>query len=92
MTFGTWVVERRGRKLRIVENELRHEIARIGGALKNPEDCAHLIACAPHLLAACRAAYDLLTGDGQDGTMGHHKDNPVPAMLRAAMARAEGKT
>ena len=43
------------------------------------------------LLEACKAAYALLTGNGQDGTMGHHKDNPVPAMLRAAIAKAEVK-
>ena len=41
------------------------------------------------LLEACKAAYALLTGTGQDGTMGHHPDNPVPAMLRKAINKAE---
>jgi hypothetical protein len=52
------------------------------------ERCNKLI---EELLAACKAAYTLLTGTGQDGTMGHHEDNPVPAMLRQAINKAEGK-
>ena len=47
---------------------------------------------APALLKACKAAYALLTGTGQDGTMGHHPDNPVPAMLRKAINKAEVNT
>lgn len=43
------------------------------------------------LLAACKAAYAKMTGDGWDGTLGHHPDNPVPQMLRAAIAKAEGE-
>lgn len=49
---------------------------------------ANLIAAAPDLLAACKAALEKITGTGQDGTLGHHPDNPVPAQLRAAIAKA----
>ena len=41
------------------------------------------------LLAACIAALALLTGTGQDGTLGHHPDNPVPAMLATAIAKVK---
>jgi len=37
------------------------------------------------LLAASEAALALLTGTGQDGTLGHHPDNPVPAALKKAI-------
>ena len=43
---------------------------------------ALLIASAPDLLAACRAAYELATGDRSDG-------DDVAAMCRIAIARAE---
>lgn len=42
------------------------------------------------LLAAAEAALSLLTGSGQDGTLGYHSDNPVPAALRAAIAKVKG--
>jgi len=47
-----------------------------------------LHAAAYQTLTACKAALKLLTGTGQDGTLGHHPDNPVPAQLRAAVAAA----
>lgn len=50
-----------------------------------------MTAAAPALLAAAVDAYALLTGTGQDGTMGHHPDDPVPAALRAAIAKATGE-
>lgn len=64
---------------------------RRGPLLITEEDKANarLIAAAPELVAACRAALALLTGDGWDGTLGHHKDNPIPVLLRAAIAKAE---
>jgi len=34
---------------------------------------------------AVRAALEKLTGDGMDGTLGHHPDNPLPRHLRAAL-------
>ena len=40
------------------------------------------------LLRACEAALAYTTGDGWDGTEGQHKDNPLPAQLRAAIAKA----
>ena len=39
------------------------------------------------LLRACEAALAHITGDGWDGNEGQHKDNPLPAQLRAAIAR-----
>jgi hypothetical protein len=53
---------------------------------------AHLVAAAPDLLEACKQALELLTGTGQDGTLGHHPDNPVPALLRAAIQKATSTT
>ena len=40
------------------------------------------------LLEACEAALAHITGDGWDGNEGQHKDNPLPAQLRAAIAKA----
>lgn len=56
-----------------------------------PQSIAHanLIVAAPDLLAISKKALHLLTGNGQDGTLGHHPDNPVPAALRAAITPAE---
>jgi hypothetical protein len=51
---------------------------------------ARLEKAAPALLKACKAALAKLTGDGWDGTLGHHPDNPVPKMLREAIRKAEG--
>jgi hypothetical protein len=52
---------------------------------------ARLIAAAPDLLEACQGALAKLTGNGWDGTLGHHPDNPIPAKLRAAITKATGK-
>lgn len=56
-----------------------------------PKSIAHanLIVAGPDLLAASKKALRLLNRNGQDGTMGHHPDNPVPAALRAAITLAE---
>ena len=47
-----------------------------------------LLLAAPDLLAACKAAYRHITDI--EGALGEHPDNPVPSMLRAAIAKAEG--
>jgi len=65
----------------------RRRIAELYGAdaLSN----AHLIIAASQLLQACEAAYDQLTHI-HDGGYGQHKDNPLPMMLRNAIAKAKG--
>ena len=55
------------------------------------EQNARLIAAAPDLLEAAQAALALLTGDGTDGTLGHHPENRVPAALRNAVLKATGE-
>lgn len=52
---------------------------------------ATLMAATPDLLKACKAAYTKICGDGLDGNYGEHEDNPLPTMLREAIAKAEGK-
>ena len=52
---------------------------------------ARLIAAAPDLLWAAKSALALLCGDGQDGTLGHHPGNPVPTVLRNAIAKARAE-
>lgn len=59
---------------------------------ENERENARLIVravnCHDDLQAACIAALAKLTGDGMDGTLGHHPDNPLPTQLRAAIAKA----
>jgi hypothetical protein len=78
---------------------------REGGALKvasvsntrgNAMDNARLIATAPDLLAACQAALYLLGDDADRAAIGVKPWAPrgaesVPEILRAAIAKAEGR-
>lgn len=59
-------------------------LARPIGSQQDCEDNARLIAAAPGLLAACKRALEHV-----EYTDGH--DWPVAAMLRKAIAKAEGK-
>ena len=43
------------------------------------------------LLDAAKAALAKICGDGWDGSLGHHPDNPLPTQLRRAIAKAEGR-
>lgn len=52
------------------------------------DDLAERIA---ELEAACRAALDYITGDGWNGTIGQHADNPLPTQLLAALKTGERK-
>lgn len=49
---------------------------------------ARLIAAAPDLLEACKAALEKICGNGQDGNYGEHQENPLPSKLRAAISKA----
>ena len=87
-TPGPWIIRHVGIGQPYVIDSNSGQIALVGP--RQSHDAA-LIAAAPDLLAACEIALALLTGTGQDGTLGHHPDNPVPAMLRAAIAKAKGE-
>ena len=102
--IATELAERAARRLWKVRGPLKETAHTVGRLLDDPygerddwvrhiadiiaDVITEYVSVNADLLAACEAAYILLAGDARDGHLGHHKDNPVPAQLRAAIAKA----
>ena len=63
----------------------------IAAAPETAAERERLKALNAELLEAAKAALAKICGDGWDGSLGHHPDNPLPTQLRRAIAKAEGR-